>query len=373
MKRARDEAGDEAAALEASLSPLGFGCWQLGSKGVDDYWGLEFTQEMANDLLRRAAEGGVRFVDTAADYAKGGSEEQLGVALRALDPALRQRLVVASKVVPNQCGNILSALEGTLKRLQLEAIDLFQVHWPIDENSMAHFALGHASFGHGQAVEASAVPPATAAFRTLAKLQRGGFVKHVGVCNFGVEQLKEAMATGCKIASNQIAYNLLWRAAELQGIIEFCRSQGIALIAYSPLMQGLLTGRWRSADEVPMYRARSRHFNTDRHAATRHGEAGCEELLFATLAKIEGIAKTSGISMTRLALAYPLHKGFATVIGGFTKAHHVESNLEAVATKLSEKLVAELDEATLELRDALGPNADLWQGVVDGKQTGRVR
>jgi len=372
MKRPASEVVGENL-LAKQLSPLGFGCWQLGSKGEDDYWGLEYTQEMANDMLKAAVGKGIRFIDTAADYAKGDSETQLGVALKTLDPESRKKLTVASKLVPNQCGSILSALEGTLKRLQLDSIDLFQVHWPIDANSMAHFALGHASFGHGAQVAASEVPPSLAAFRTLAKLQRGGFIKHVGVCNFGVEQLKEAMSSGCKISSNQICYNLVWRCAELQGIIDFCLAESIALIAYSPLMQGLLTGRWKSAEQVPMYRARSRHFNTDRHAPTRHGEAGHEELLFKTLARLEEIAASHGLSMTTLAMAYPLHKGFTTVIGGFTKPAQLEINVGAVTTSLGAGLVKELDDATVELRDALGPNTDPWQGVISGKQTGRVK
>lgn len=371
-KRAASELADQGS-LEAQLSPLAFGCWQLGSKGADDYWGLEYTQEMANDNIRIAATRGVRYIDTAADYAKGASETQLGVALKTLDPELRKKLVIGSKIVPNQCNDVSTALKGTLERLQLESIDLYQVHWPIDENSMAHFANGHASFGHGAKVDAAAVPPTIEAFRSLAKLQKEGLIKHVGVCNFGVEQLKEAMSSGCKIASNQICYNLIWRCAELQGIVDFCRAEGIILIAYSPLMQGLLTGRWKSADEVPMYRARSRHFDTNRHSASRHGEPGTEALLFKTLTALEEVSKKWNISMANMATAYPLHKGFTTVIGGFTKVSQLDSNLEGVNKPMEEALMKELDEATLELRDALGPNNDPWQGVVDGKQTGRVR
>jgi len=372
MKRPASDVVDEGG-LRAGLSPLGFGGWQLASKGADDYWGLEYTQEMANDMLRLAAERGVLFIDTAADYSKGDAEEQLGVALKALAPELRQKLTVATKIVPNQCGDVQAALQASLKRLQLESIDLYQVHWPIDENSMAHFANGHASFGASTEVDASTVPPTTAAFQSLAKLQKEGLVKHVGVCNFGVEQLKEAMATGCKIASNQLCYNLIWRCAELQGIIDFCQAEGIVLIAYSPLMQGILTGKWKSADEVPQFRARSRHFDTNRHACSRHGEPGCEALLFQTLVKLTDIANKWGISMTDMAVAYPLHKGFTTVIGGFTKATQLESNLKGVGTPMDEALVKALDEATAELRDALGPNNDPWQGLVDGKQTGRTR
>merc|ERR1719205_318456 len=101
MKPCADEPAQETD-LASKLSALGFGCWQLGSTGEDDYWGLEYTQEMANEMLRAAVDKGVTFIDTAADYAKGGSETQLGVALKTLSPGSRNKVIVASKIVPNQ-------------------------------------------------------------------------------------------------------------------------------------------------------------------------------------------------------------------------------------------------------------------------------
>jgi len=357
---------------EAFTSRLGFGCWQLASTGAEgDYWGLEYTQEMANANIAQAVASGITFIDTAGDYSKGASEKQLGVALKALDPELRSKVVLGTKIVPNLCGNPEAALKESLERLQVDAVDLYQVHWPIDKNAMAHFANGHASFGASTEVDQSSVPSMEGCFRALAALQAAGKVKRVGVCNFGVEQLKEAQAYGCVISSNQICYNLIFRAAEF-GIIDYCKEHGIRLIGYSPLMQGILHGRYEKPEEVPMYRARTRHFAASRHSCSRHGEDGHEELTFKTLAELKKVADKAGFALQDLALAYPLAKGFDTVIAGFTKSAYIESNLAAASLQLSDELVKELDATTEELKTAMGPNADLWQGVVDGKQTGRV-
>ena len=134
-----------------------------------------------------------------------------------------------------------------------------------DENSMAHFAGAHTASGGRDyattgAVAAHDVPPAQQAFLDLMALQQEGKVRHVGVSNFGVQQLEEALSTGVRLAVNQCCYNLIFRASEFE-VLPFCAARGIGVLAYSPLMQGLLTGGWKSADEVPTYRARTRHFS----------------------------------------------------------------------------------------------------------------
>ena len=236
------------------------------------------------------------------------------------------------------------------------------VHWPIDKNSMGHFASHNTTDSGGrdyavtEDVDEEAVPPTTRAFQDLQRMQSAGKIRLIGVSNFGVEQLKEALATGAKIAVNQICYNLLFRAAEFE-VIPFCEAHGIRIICYSPLqqvgardkhthahadtqmhtslrlfcprrraagaenstfeisacafphthactvyMQALLTGRWTSADDVPTYRARSRHFNGER-PKSRHGEAGHEELLFATLAKLSTLCESWQVQMSDVAIA----------------------------------------------------------------------
>merc|ERR1712032_462031 len=110
--------------------------------GSGDYWGLEYTQDMANQNISKAVESGITFIDTAGDYSKGASETQLGLALKALDPNLRAKVVLATKIVPNLCCDVEAALDASLARLQADSVDLYQVHWPIDKNAMAHFANG---------------------------------------------------------------------------------------------------------------------------------------------------------------------------------------------------------------------------------------
>lgn len=361
------------------LSVLGFGTWQFGSAGADDYWGLEFTDDLANDLIQRATALGVTYIDTAEDYAHGGSEKQLGRALKTLSPEARGAVVIGSKILPNDCGNVREHVEGSRARLGVDAIDLYMVHWPIDKNSMGHFAGDHtASGGRDYAttgdVAAAAVPPARQAFLDLAEMQKAGKIKHIGVSNFGVEQMEDALSAGCEIAVNQICYNLIFRAAEFE-IIPFCRDRGIGIFAYSPLMQGLLTGAWKSVEDVPAYRARTRHFSGDR-PKSRHGEKGHEALLFSTLETLRGIAERAKIPLVDLAVAYPLAKNAAvtTVIAGATKVAQLEGNAAAADLDLSPELVAELDAATGALKAAMGSNCDLWQGThADGTEDGRIR
>jgi len=352
------------------MSVLGFGCWQFGSKGKDDYWGLEYTQEMANKMVQIASSKGVTYFDTAADYAGGDSEIQLGAALKTIDPQIRNKIVIGSKITPNNCVDVEKHLNETLERLQIETIDLFMVHWPIDSNSMSHFAAHNTTESGGRDYAATgkveAVPPTTLAFQTLLKLQKTGKIKHIGVSNFGVSQLKEVLALGVNIAVNQLCYNLIFRAIEFE-ILPFCQAHGIGVVCYSPLMQSLLTGRWKNADDVPTYRARTRHFNGKR-PKSRHGEGGHEALLFNTLSKIEDISKRSGISMLQLALAWPLsNSAVVSVIAGITKERYISSNCEAIATKIPDNVLAELNLATEALKNAMGGNADLWQGGDDSR------
>ena len=358
--------------MSLNLSKIGFGTWQFGSAGAEDYWGVEFTQNMATEFVKEAVSSGITYFDTAEDYSGGRSEMQLGVALKALSPEDRAKCIVGSKILPNHCSydDVRKYVDGTLDRLGVDAIDLMMIHWPISKAGMAHFAGDHKNAAGGRDYAAvdvdsiSQVPSTELALKALGELQAEGKIKHVGVSNFGKNQLEQAMKFGVKIAVNQVCLNFLFRAVEFE-ILPFCVANDIQVIAYSPLMQGLCLGRWSRTDDVPIYRARTRHFNSANPGSkSRHGEPGHEKLLFETIDRVRSISEKHGIAMIDLSLAYPLHKvGVSCVVAGATKMVHVGGNAQAGATQLTEEVMKELDEATDALKQAMGGNADLWQGA----------
>jgi aryl-alcohol dehydrogenase-like predicted oxidoreductase len=167
--------------MSLELSRLGLGCWQFGSAGSSDYWGLEFTDALATELVSKSVDAGIYYFDTAEDYAKGASESQLGRALASLPADKRAKCVIGSKILPNNCGDVRGRLEATLARLGVDSIDLYMVHWPISVSSMAHFAGAHTASGGRDysttgAVDESKVPNTRRAFEELQRLQAEGKV-----------------------------------------------------------------------------------------------------------------------------------------------------------------------------------------------------
>ena len=181
------------------------------------------------------------------------------------------------------------------------------------------------------------------------------------VSNFGVQQLAEALDTGVQIDVNQLCYNLLSRAIEME-ILPLCRQHRISVTAYMPLMQGLLAGKYHTPEDVPPFRARTRHFRADRHEA-RHGEPGAEEETFAAISAIRDIAKELDEPMASVALAWAAAKpGIGSVLAGGRTPAQVARNVGAAHLALPSEIVSRLDQVTDALKHKLGPNADYWQG-----------
>jgi myo-inositol catabolism protein IolS len=318
------------------ISVMGLGCWPLGG---GPGWGDQDERE-AIATIHAALDHGINLLDTAEMYNDGRSEEVVGLALQGR----RERAIVATKVMPQYTApaTLRAHCEASLRRLRTDYIDLYQVHWPIGDGSVEE------------------------AFATLQELQRQGKVRAIGVSNHGVRQLGQVLATGAPIVSNQLCYSLIARAIEFE-ILPFCRSRGIAVMAYMPLMQGLLTGKYATADDVPPFRARTRHFSRTR-PETRHGEEGAEEETFAALGRIRGIAQELGVPMAHLALAWvAAQPGIATVLVGSRTPAQLQENLAAFSLQLAPEILARLAEATEALRRKLGPNADYWQGAEDSR------
>ncbi|NPV06817.1 MAG: aldo/keto reductase [Anaerolineae bacterium] len=316
---------------DLTVSVLGLGCWAFGG---GPYWG-DRDEGRSIETIRTAFEVGVNFFDTAEGYGDGHSEAVLGRAL----VGRRQQAIIATKVSSGHLAaeDLRRACEASLRRLQTDYIDLYQIHWPSREVPMEE------------------------TLATLKGLRDEGKVRALGVSNFGPQDLREALSVG-RIESNQLPYSLLWRAIEYE-IQDLCLANDVSILCYSPLAQGLLTGRWRTADEVPQGRAVTRFYSCER-PGVRHGEPGVEAETFEAIAEIERIANELAEPMANLALAWLQHQpGVASVLAGAGSPAQLRMNAQAADLKLDADVLDRLDQATQGLKARLGPNPDMWQST----------
>lgn len=208
---------------DLELTVLGLGTWAIGGGGWDYAWGAQKDQDSIEAILE-ALECGVNWIDTAAAYGLGHSEEIVGKALKQWG----KPVIIATK-----CGllgdpdghvrgylkreSILKEAEASLKRLQVDRIDLYQIHWP------------------------NPAPDIEEAFETLIDLQKQGKIRYAGVSNFSSKQMEKISAKG-PIASLQPPYSLLNRYAE-KDLFPYCEKNSIGIVCYSPMQNGLLSGK----------------------------------------------------------------------------------------------------------------------------------
>ena len=204
----------------AKVSKVGIGVWQASDEWHGDNASIIKAIGKASDL-------GVNFIDTAEVYGNGSSERVVGQALRRFG---REKFVVATKVYGAHLRHdeLLRACEGSLQRMGLKEIDLYQVHWP---DPWEQIPLRHT-------------------MTALQELQRDGTIGAIGVSNFAVRDLKEAgsLLDGIRVVSNQVRYNLLQREIE-EEVLPYCTKEDISVIAWSPLAQGVLGGRYTSRNQ----------------------------------------------------------------------------------------------------------------------------
>lgn len=295
-------------------------------------WGAT-DERQATDALRAAYAAGITLFDTAPAYGDGYSEELIGKALSDR----RQDVVLATKVSGEDIrpDRIRSSCEQSLKRLNTDYIDLLQQHWPTVEYPQAEI-LGE-----------------------MQRLKEAGLVREIGVSNYGIFDLQET-GESVSCVSNQLPYNLLFRAIEHE-ILPATRERGMGVLAYSTLLHGLLSGKFKGPDDVPAGRARTRHFSGSR-AEARHGEAGHESATFQTLRAIEEIARQVELPMKDLAVAWVLHRsGVCSALAGARDTAQARENAALAEIDLSPDTLRALDEATADLKTALGNNPDMWQ------------
>lgn len=312
------------------VSVIALGCWQFADV---QNWGQRSESESIS-TVHAALDCGINFLDTAEVYGDGRSEEILGKALKGR----REDVVIADKPSPDRLSadEISKACDDALKRLQTDWIDLYQVHWPSRE------------------------VPFEETMEVLLQLVERGKIRAFGVCNFGPRDLSELLAcTEGRPVTNQLPYNLLWRAIEFE-IVEQNRAEGLGLLCYSPLMQGLLGGRYKSLDEFPTGRARTRHFSGEREH-TRHRKEGLEKETSAAIAAIGEVCRRIGQTMPHVSLAWLLaQEGVTSVLAGATSPRQVQDSALAAELSLAPDVLEELASVTDALKQAFGPNPDMW-------------
>ncbi len=293
------------------ISPIGLGTWQWGDRAMWSY-GATHTDRDIHEAFRKSIEGGIDFFDTAELYGKGRSEVLLGECLKE---AAGAPVVVATKFAPLpyrlRKGALAGALRRSLARLGLARVDLYQIHFPF-----------------------SLVPVAVWA-NALADAVEAGLTRSVGVSNYSAAQMRQAHAVlsrrGVPLASNQVEYHLLHRKVERNGVLQTCRELGVALIAYSPLAKGLLTGKYTPENRPPGMR---------KYMARGVKLSSIQPLL--GLMREVGQAH-EGKSPAQVALNWLVCKG-AVPIPGAKNGHQARENAAATGWRLDAAEIAALDE-----------------------------
>ncbi len=255
---------------------MAMGTWTFAG---DTIWDASDEQESIS-VIHAALDMGITLFDSSPNYGNGRSESILGRALADHPEAM---VATKTKIQGQSRDALRAAVEGSLRRLGREAIDLIQIHWPGTPEETAE-ALG-----------------------LFMEMRQEGEIRAVGVCNFGVYDLKET--AGYPIISNQLPYNLMWRVIERE-IAPLSKEMGKQVWVYSPLQQGLLTGKYSDLTGFPSGRKRTRHYASS-HPAANHGEAGMEAETQAALTGFLEIAEETGIGPLELGLRYIPHSSLS--------------------------------------------------------------
>lgn len=336
------------------IGPIGIGCWAFGGGA---YWG-EQSQRDVDDVVGAALDRGINLFDTAEMYNDGLSEISLGKALGSR----REEAIIITKFAPS--GAYAPALrrrcEDSLARLGTDYIDIYMLHWPINRKSVEHFTDDRFIADH--------LPTVEEAFDTLNALKKEGKIRGIGVSNHGVMQMREVCAQGVEVAVNEMPYNVLSRAIE-PAIAPECEKLGIGIVGAMTLMQGILAGIYRTADDIPGHQAHSRHFRHERgQGVSRHREQGCEAEVFAVVDRLRTLADELHVSMAQLSVAWTLSKRFiCCALVGSRNLEELTSNLAAAEMALPPEVAAEIDRVSLPVLQKLGANADYYENAEDSR------
>ena len=294
---------------DLKVSSIGLGAWAWGDRVYWSY-GRGYTDTDVRAAFDLGLQAGINWVDTAESYGSGRSERLLGEFIRGMQTPL----LIATKFMPYpwrlRKSALRQALQISLDRLGLKRVDLYQVHWPLPPVSIETWV-----DAIGEAVQA-------------------GLVQAVGVSNCNEDQMRRANAElekrGIPLASNQVSYSLLDRKIERNGLLKACQELNVSLIAYSPLAQGVLTGKYSPERLLPGMRGR------------RYPRSLLERVQPLLRHMREVGQGYGGKTPSQVALNWAICKG-TLPIPGAKNARQAQENSGALGWRLSETEVAELD------------------------------
>lgn len=300
------------------VSKLILGAWQFGKQ----MWG-DIKDDESVRTMHAALDAGVNMIDTAVGYGRGYSEQIVAQAVRER----RDEVRLASKVMGSPEA-IKKGIDEALERMQLDCIDLYQLHYP-NPNVPVADQVG-----------------------AMAEIQAAGKIRWIGVSNFSLDQMREAVATA-RIETLQPPYNVFWRQYEEDGTIPFCAENDISVIPYSPLAQGLLAGRFRSLDDVP----------GDEDIRSRNKLLAPDILVkcLPVVERLEAIAQAHGKTLVQAAIAWTIAApGITAPIVGARRPSQLEENLGGVGWSLADDEWGEVSEAGREVGKLLDFSSNMW-------------
>lgn len=309
---------------EVKITPILMGTWQAGKRmwvGIEDDDSIK--------TIRAAFEAGITTIDTAEVYGDGHSERIVAEALSDV----RSQVEYATKVFANHLkyDQVIAACERSLENLKTDYIDLYQIHWP------------SGAFN-------TEIVPIEETMSALNSLKEQGKIRAIGVSNFSPEQLAQATQYG-RIDSLQPPYSLFWRPVEKE-LMPYCVEHQISILAYSPLAQGLLTGKFSPGHQFDP---------ADNRAKNRLFQGENFERAQQALDKLRPIAERHNATLAQLALAWLIAQPQTNAIAGARYPQQAKDNAVAGEIKLSDAEISEIDTIGRIVTDHLDESKLMWE------------
>ncbi len=301
------------------VTPIGLGCWQFSKQKnfIGKFWPV-LDEEVINKVVSLSLQGGINWFDTAEAYGNGASEMALSKALQASGKKPGE-VIIATKWLPffRFASNITNTIDERLRVLSPYPIDLYQIHMP------------------------SGFSPVKEEMEAMAGLLKAKKIKSIGISNYSAEKMRKAWEVldkkGIVLASNQVRYSLLNRSIESNGVLELAKKLGITIIAYSPLAQGLVTGKFHDNPELIKNTGYRKYLAPFKPEGLRKSQS--------VVMLVKELALKYKVTPSQIALNWLIYFHGETVVAipGATKENHVRENAGAMTFRLSDSDMDLLD------------------------------